>query len=262
MGKLGIEHKHTHRVPHSKISISGKSQTHLGDNPGASSRPLLHIVADLITLKPSLTDGWLIPALNISSAYGSIACLGSLLCHQTVPRVFPDLFLLAVPCCTSRPLCLSPVCPNHWEKWIPITSVVFLYGFASSDYISLQTTFPLNESIPASLIFTFMLTLSKPIIFVALPGASFNPLYLWGWAETALIQLPASYLCHVQSWKVEDQLYFLLLAWIPPALSSWKILLRAEKDTHMHVSTDPHAYFIFFVSFYFIYYIDWYKILV
>lgn len=57
MGKLGIEHKHTHRVPHSKISISGKSQTHLGDNPGASSRPLLHIVADLITLKPSLTDG-------------------------------------------------------------------------------------------------------------------------------------------------------------------------------------------------------------
>lgn len=54
---------------------------------GASSRPLLHIVADLITPKPSLTDGWLIPPLNISHAGGSIACLGSLLCHQTVPRV-------------------------------------------------------------------------------------------------------------------------------------------------------------------------------
>lgn len=37
MGTLGIKHKHTHTVPHTEVSTSDKSQTHLGEK-----RPLVH----------------------------------------------------------------------------------------------------------------------------------------------------------------------------------------------------------------------------
>lgn len=88
MGTLENKCRHTHSTTHwirHKWRITDSFVCR--KTSGASSRPLLHIVADLITPKPSPTDGWLISALNISSAGTSTACLGSLLCHQTAPRV-------------------------------------------------------------------------------------------------------------------------------------------------------------------------------
>lgn len=132
-----------------------------------------------------------------------------------------------------------------------------------------------SHILPPQWIYTSLLnlliyaTLSKPIIFVTLPGASFSPLWLWDWVETAQIQCPASYLCHVQSRKVEDWLYFLswipFAAWIPPTSSSWKVMLCAEAEKHTRVwvqTRTPVLYdFCIFFDFYFTYYIDWYKFL-
>lgn len=108
-------------------------------------------------------------------------------------------------------------------------------------------------------------TLSKPIIFVTLPGAAFNPLQFWGLVETALIQLPASYLCHVQSWNVEDWLYFLSLIPFACLNTSGFIFLKdsvmcRDRQTHtcMWVQTRTRILYILYIFlFYVLYRLIW-----
>lgn len=114
--------------------------------------------------------------------------------------------------------------------------------------MSLHTSFLLNEYRPASLIFSFALYFPNLSAFLSLIGASSNTLWLWDLEETALIQLPASYLLHVQSWKVEDWLYF--LSWIPfasrapPALFSWKTVTCRDRQTEIQMHIPTHLFYI------------------
>lgn len=132
-----------------------------------------------------------------------------------------------------------PVCINHWEKWIPILSVASLYGFADSDYISLHTSFLLNEYIPVSLIFSVMLYFTNLLAFLSL-FLDLLPYIVALWPRAG--SLPTPYVpCPVMKGRGPD--WFPFLNPICFLNISCFILLK-DCVTHTHICIHTHILYI------------------
>lgn len=116
-----------------------------------------------------------------------------------------------------------------------------------------------SHNFPPQWIYTSLLhlliyaTLSKLIIFVTLPGASFNPLWLWGWVEdsinSASCLLPVT--CPVMKGWGLALFSFLNIICLPEYLRLYPperfCYMQRQTNTHTHVSADLHTYFICFL---------------
>lgn len=231
----------THTVPHTELGTNDKSQTHLGEK-----RPLVHHPDHCCTLWQvwlHLNHPWqmgdsslpwispvlvpLLPALAACSVTKLLLELWSFPTYFLTNCSLLHLKTIMSYACLYQPLRKMDPHPlssaSLWicRQWLHLSSHIFPPQWTYTSLLNL-------------LIYAILSKLTS--IFVTFSGASSNTLRLWGLEHITWIQLPAAYLCHVQSWKAEDWFCFLnTICFLN--ISCFTLLKDSVTNRHTHTQT-------------------------